>query len=394
MIHPVKVPSAGESVTEAFIGEWKVHNGDVVKKGQVIVDLESQKATFELEAESTGRIEIKRPTEGDRVTIGEVIATIDDANGKSVGAHGHAPEGERRSPLQQQTFMQTSQKTSSSQVGPAARRRGAEVIEVPGSAPEGERRSPLPATPSVQPIKYTLDTARGERAEKASRIRKQIAQNLVTAQHTAAILTTFNEVDMSAITELRKKYKDSILKKHGVKIGMVGPFAMAAKRALLKYPLVNSTFTGEEIIKRDFIDLSIAVSTEKGLVVPVIKDLQGLDWIGFEKKLTELATKARDGKLSIPEMTGGTFTITNGGVFGSLLATPLLNMPQSAILGLHKIEDRPVALEGKVVVRPMMYIALSYDHRLLDGKDAIEFIVSIKEAIENPSLIIDESILK
>ena len=199
---------------------------------------------------------------------------------------------------------------------------------------------------------------------------------------------------MSAITELRKKYKDSILKKHGVKIGMVGPFAMAAKRALLKYPLVNSTFTGEEIIKRDFIDLSIAVSTEKGLVVPVIKDLQGLDWIGFEKKLTELATKARDGKLSIPEMTGGTFTITNGGVFGSLLATPLLNMPQSAILGLHKIEDRPVALEGKVVVRPMMYIALSYDHRLLDGKDAIEFIVSIKEAIENPSLIIDESILK
>ncbi|MBI4126910.1 MAG: 2-oxo acid dehydrogenase subunit E2, partial [Deltaproteobacteria bacterium] len=219
--------------------------------------------------------------------------------------------------------------------------------------------------------------------------RKHIAANLVAAQHTAAILTTFNEIDMSEIMKLRKKYKDAVLKKHGTSIGFVGAYALAAAKALTTYPLVNSMFTGEEIISRDFVDLSIAVATDRGLVVPVIRDVQKLDWIGFEKKLAEVAEKARAGKLSIPEMTGGTFTITNGGVFGSLLATPLLNMPQAAILGMHKIEDRPVVREGQIVIRPMMYVALSYDHRLLDGKEAVEFLVKIKECMENPSLMID-----
>lgn len=379
MRYEVRVPSAGESVTEAFIGKWKKQSGDVVKKGDTLVDLESQKATFELAAEASGRLTIVKKTTGERVGIGEIIATIEDAAGVT-----SAPS---TSTATQQQLPQTPTTPSRNveHLGPAARRALREGKNPP---------APSPATPSLTPasstFSFSVDTSRGERKEPATRIRKQIAANLVAAQHTAAILTTFNEIDMSAVVALRKKYKDKIEKKHGIKVGMVGLFALAAAQALKEHPTVNATFTGEDIIWRDFVDLSIAVSTERGLVVPVIRDVQKLNWIGFEKILADTAEKARTGKLSIPEMTGGTFTITNGGVFGSLLATPLLNMPQSAILGLHKIEDRPVAINGKVEVRPMMYVALSYDHRLLDGKESVQFLARIKALMENPSSWINE----
>lgn len=395
MKYQVKVPSAGESVTEAYIGKWKKKSGDVVKKGDVIVDLESQKATFELEAEVGGRLEILRPTSGDKVGIGEVIATIEEGDtsslrGAQAGDEAIPPEILRSA----QDDLRSDRHAPSglamtgpmAQTGPAARRAAlASTPSTPRPASAATGETPKPAI-----IQYTLDTARGERSEPASRIRKHIAANLVSAQHTAAILTTFNELDMTEVIKLRKQYKDSANKKHGVNIGMVGLFALATARALKTYPLINATFTGEEIIYRDFVDLSIAVATERGLVVPVLRDVDKMDWITFEKTLAAVADRARQGKLSIPEMTGGTFTITNGGVFGSLLATPLLNMPQSAILGIHKIEERPVVREGQIVIRPMMYVALSYDHRLIDGKEAIEFLVKVKEAIEKPSLIVNE----
>lgn len=405
MKHDVIVPSAGESVTEVYIGEWRKKTGDLVRKDEVLVELETQKATFELRADRGGRIEVLKPERDEVVKPGDVIAVIDDTSfakasedlpsfakateDKSSVAPTGAKEEPLLSPAARKHVAEKHVPTDDLKgTGKGGRITKEDVLRTSPSAPP----SSLPPTSAqvAAPIKYQVDVERGERREPATRIRRQIAQNLVAAQHTAAILTTFNEADMSQVLSFRKKYKEKVKEKHGVSLGVVGLFALASVRALKEYSLVNATFTGEDVIWRDFVDISVAVSTERGLVVPVVRDADKMTLLDFEKKLGELSEKAQTSKLSIPEMTGGTFTISNGGVFGSLLSTPILNMPQSAILGLHKIEERPVAVNGKVEIRPMMYLALSYDHRLIDGRDAVLFLVKIKEGIENLALIVNE----
>jgi 2-oxoglutarate dehydrogenase E2 component (dihydrolipoamide succinyltransferase) len=399
MRHNVVVPSAGESVTEVFIGTWRKRTGDFVKKDDVLVDLETQKATFEIQAEHSGQIEVLKPDPQTKVKPGDVIAAIDDS--AKVEA---VPSTRILTPAPVESLPRPQAPTPISEpiLSPAARKiaaeKGMEPSTIVGTGKGGRvlkedviRISPPPSPVELPVIEYRIDSERGEIRRPATQIRRQIAKNLVAAQQIAAILTTFNEVDMSAVVALRNKHKESFKQKHGVSLGMVGVFAIAAARALKEFPVVNSMFAGEEIVSRDFVDISIAVSTERGLVVPVVRDAQSMKLSDFEKKLHELTEKARAGKLSIPEMTGGTFTISNGGVFGSLLSTPILNTPQSAILGLHKIEERPVVVNGQMAIRPMMYLALSYDHRLIDGREAVLFLVKIKEGIENMDQIVDEN---
>ncbi len=404
MLHEIKVPAAGESVTEAYIGTWRKNNGDIVKKGEILVDLESQKATFELEADFSGKLQIIVSESGATVTVGDIIATIDDsASGSATPQTPSAPSG----------GVDNSHDTLSS---PSVRKLMTELNvsadNIQGSGKNGRitkddvlnRQSPAsvpapvasattsvvtsPSAPSkATVIQVPVDTTRGDRVVKAPRIRQQIAKNLVQAQHTAAILTTFNEVDMTAIMAYRKANKEKFKAEHGVNLGMVGFFALAASQALQEFPLVNSYFDGQNIVYHDYVDLSVAVSTEKGLVVPVMRHVEKMSLVDFERSLMAISTKARDGKLSIPEMTGGTFTITNGGVFGSMLSTPILNMPQAAILGLHNIVERPVVIDGKIEIRPIMYVALSYDHRIIDGKEAVQTLVKIKKLVEDLSWV-------
>lgn len=418
MKHEVIVPSAGESINEVFIGTWLKKTGDLVKKDEVLLDLETQKTTFEIQAEQSGRIEVLKPEPETRVRPGDVIAIIDDSVSVENGASGPVPAKiEARSvanvaPAPTAATATAAKPVQEPIVHPSARKlaaeKGVDTAAVAGSGKDGRilkedvqqassapakvtpirPSAPAPSAPAgdsrshLPVFSYHLDESRGERREPASRIRRTIAQNLVAAQHTAAILTTFSEADMTQVLSFRKKHKDAFKAKHGVGLGMVSLFAAACVRALKEFKLVNSTFTGEDVIYRDFVDMGVAVSTETGLVVPVIRDADKIGVVGFEKKLDELSKKAKDKKLSIAEMTGGTFTISNGGVFGSLLSTPILNMPQSGILGLHKIQERPVALDGQVVIRPMMYLALSYDHRIIDGREAVSFLVRVKEGIE------------
>jgi 2-oxoglutarate dehydrogenase E2 component (dihydrolipoamide succinyltransferase) len=417
MKHDVIVPSPGESITEVFVGVWQKRSGDFVKKDDTLVDLETQKTTFDIQAEYSGQITVLKPERETKVKPGEVIAIIDDSVTQEAATATGATQP-KTSPLE----FQPSKVMSETILSPAARKiaqeKGLEPSALQGSGkggrvlkedvlqsesrpsspnlklvsetPSSTTTAPAPAAPSTPKVEYRVDTSRGERIQPATRIRRQIAQNLVAAQHTAAILTTFNECDMSQLLSLRQKHKEDFKKKHGVSLGIVSFFALAAVRALKELPQVNATFTGEDIISRDFVDLSVAVSTESGLVVPVIRNIEKMSIVEIEKKLADLTEKARSRKLSIAEMTGGTFSISNGGVFGSLLSTPILNMPQSAILGLHKTEDRPVVVNGEIVIRPMMYLALSYDHRLIDGREAVTFLVKIKEGIENLSLILTE----
>ena len=415
MKHEVIVPSAGESINEVFIGTWLKKTGDYVKKDEVLLDLETQKTTFEIQAEYSGRIEVLKPEAETRVKPGDVIAIIDDSAAAENGADKPAA-AVAASPEPSTAARAAPARAAEPSLPPSARKlaaeKGVDAASLQGSGKDGRvlkedvMRANAPATvtqlrPAAAPapaetkphhpvFTYHVDEARGERREPASRIRRTIAQNLVNAQHTAAILTTFNEVDMTQVLAFRKKYKEKFQAKHGVGLGMVSIFAKACVRALKAYPLVNSTFTGEDIIYRDFVDLSVAVSTDSGLVVPVIRDADKIGVADFEKKLDELGRRAKEKKLSIAEMTGGTFTISNGGVFGSLLSTPILNMPQSGILGLHKIQERPVVVDGQIVARPMMYLALSYDHRIIDGREAVSFVVKVKEGIENLELVLTE----
>ncbi|HKX12797.1 MAG TPA: 2-oxoglutarate dehydrogenase complex dihydrolipoyllysine-residue succinyltransferase [bacterium] len=418
MKHEVIVPSAGESINEVFIGTWLKKTGDLVKKDEVLLDLETQKTTFEIQAEQSGRIEVLKPEAETRVRPGDVIAIIDDSVSVENGASAPAPTKTEAKPVANVAAAPAAATATAVKpaqepiVHPSARKlaaeKGVDTAAIAGSGKDGRilkedvqqassapakvtpirPAAPAPSAPAgdsrshLPVFSYHLDESRGERREPASRIRRTIAQNLVAAQHTAAILTTFNEADMTQVLAFRKKHKDAFKAKHGVGLGMVSLFAAACVRALKEYKLVNSTFTGEDVIYRDFVDMGVAVSTETGLVVPIIRDADKIGVVGFEKKLDELSKKAKDKKLSIAEMTGGTFTISNGGVFGSLLSTPILNMPQSGILGLHKIQERPVALDGQVVIRPMMYLALSYDHRIIDGREAVSFLVRVKEGIE------------
>ena len=388
----MKVPSPGESITEVEIAEWLVQDGDYVEKDQAIAEVDSDKATLELPAEQSGTITLKAE-EGDSVEVGAVVCLIDT----SVLKPEVMDEEDANTPTVKSAKILTSPTNSNETyatgtASPAAKKilaeKGIDISLIIGSGKDGRvtKQDAVNAIPSMGE-KVGTD-GRGVKRSKLSMLRRKVAERLVAAKNETAMLTTFNEVDMSTIFELRKQYKETFKDKHGVGLGFMSFFTLAVVRALKLFPTVNSMIDGEEMISYDFCDISIAVSGPKGLMVPVIRNAQELTFKGVESEVKRLAIRARDGQITIDEMTGGTFTISNGGVFGSMMSTPIINPPQSGILGMHNIIERPVAINGKVEIRPMMYVALSYDHRIIDGKESVGFLVAVKEALENPQAIL------
>jgi 2-oxoglutarate dehydrogenase E2 component (dihydrolipoamide succinyltransferase) len=400
----IKIPPMGESISSGVLAKWHVKDGDIVKKDQPLFELETDKITSEGTAEAAGKISLQ-VAPGTEVKIGQVVASIDTA----VGAASATPPAPAATAAAAPTIENPKSKIENPQ-SPAVRRLAAETgvdpAKVEGSGKAGRvtkgdmlaaasapvvaaavASAPAAAVPASAPV--VTPPAAGRRSRvKMTKLRQTIAKRLVAAQHEAAMLTTFNEVDMSAVMALRAKYQDDFVKKNGVKLGFMSFFTKAVVHALREVPAVNAQLEGEEIIQNHYFDISMAVSTEKGLVVPVVRNCDQLDMAGIEKAIGEVAKRARDGKLGLPDFEGGCFTITNGGIFGSMLSTPIINAPQSAILGLHAINERPVAVNGQVVIRPMMYLALSYDHRLVDGKEAVTFLVKVKQAIEDPARLL------
>ncbi len=401
MKHPVVTPSVGESITEVSILKWAKQNGQAVKSGDLLCEIESDKATVEIVAEFSGALSILRQP-GERLPIGERIAEIDDAATGAVSATAptatkQAPAPTVSAPMLAGAAVAGGAMAAGPAVMPAARKmiseQGLDASQISGTGKGGRitkgdvldhGRAPVqaPARPAV-PTPTVTDRP-GDRRVPMSMLRQRIAERLVQAQHNAAILTTFNEVDMGAVMALRAQHKDAFKAKHGVNLGFMSFFTKACISGLKLIPEVNATIDGRDIIYHDYYDVGIAVGTERGLVVPVVRGADQLSFAQMEQKITELGIKGRDGKLSIADLTGGTFTISNGGVYGSLLSTPILNPPQSGILGMHKIQDRPMVVNGKIEARPMMYLALSYDHRLIDGKGAVTFLVHVKECLEDP----------
>jgi len=388
MILEMKVPSPGESITEVEIAEWLVQEGDYVEKDQAIAEVDSDKATLELPAEASGTISLKAEV-GDAVDVGAVVCLIDTSAAKPEG--DAAPKATVATPEvvatpKVETPANTTYATGSA--SPAAKKilseKGLEATAIAGTGKDGRitKEDAVKAVPAMG--QQTNVEGRGVSRSKLSMLRRKVAERLVAVKNETAMLTTFNEVDMSPIFELRKQYKETFKEKHGVGLGFMSFFTLAVVRALKLFPSVNSMIDGKEMISYDFCDISIAVSGPKGLMVPVIRNAEDLSFRGVESEVKRLAILARDGQITVDEMTGGTFTITNGGVFGSMLSTPIINPPQSAILGMHNIVERPVAINGEVVIRPIMYVALSYDHRIIDGRESVGFLVAVKEALENP----------
>jgi 2-oxoglutarate dehydrogenase E2 component (dihydrolipoamide succinyltransferase) len=415
----IKVPAVGESINEVTLVKWLKKEGQYVDRDEVIAELESEKATFEVNAEKAGTLNTVGK-EGETLKIGDVLARIDETAAKPEGTP--VPTAAPPTPA-------TAASTPAASAPPTAAT-SATAAAAPAPAKPAVSQSPvtaiandIKATPvaaaiitdkkvdaaSITPsgangkiLKHDVLEAlehpgrtpgkelftRADRREKMSNLRKTVSRRLVEAKNTTAMLTTFNEVDMSAIMALRTKHKDKFKEKHGVNLGFMSFFTKATCYALLEWPAVNAYIDGDELVYHDYCDISIAVSAPKGLVVPVIRNAESLSMADIEKKVVELATKARDNKLSLEEMQGGTFTITNGGVFGSLMSTPIINIPQSAILGMHKIEERPVVVNGQIVIRPMMYLAVSYDHRIIDGRESVSFLVRVKELLENPDQLL------
>ena len=399
MILEMKVPSPGESITEVEIAEWLVQDGDYVEKDQAIAEVDSDKATLELPAEVSGTITLKAE-EGDAVAVGSVVCLIDTTASKPEGSPDSVAS-ETPAPVVESPSPTTDSKSTyaSGTASPAAKKILAEK-EIDTSAITGTGRDGRitkdDAAKAVPSMGKKIDTeGRGVKRTKLSMLRRKVAERLVAAKNETAMLTTFNEVDMSPIFEMRKQYKEIFKEKHGVGLGFMSFFTLAVVRALKLFPAVNSMIEGKEMISYEFCDISIAVSGPKGLMVPVIRNAENLTFKGAESEVKRLAIRAREGQITIDEMTGGTFTISNGGVFGSMLSTPIINPPQSGILGMHNIIERPVAVEGKVEIRPMMYVALSYDHRIIDGKESVGFLVAVKEALENPQeFLMDNAIEK
>ena len=397
MILEMKVPSPGESITEVEIAEWLVEDGDYVEKDQAIAEVDSDKATLELPAEASGTITLKAE-EGDAVAVGQVVCLIDTSAEAPVGVTS-VKEEKKEAPKQETPKAQSSEKTyATGTASPAANKilaeKGMGVSHVSGTGRDGRitKEDAVKAVPSMgQEVNVE---GRGTSRSKMSMLRRKVAERLVEAKNTTAMLTTFNEVDMSPIFALRKEYKETFKAKHGVSLGFMSFFSLAVVRALKMYPAVNSMIDGKEMLTYDFVDISIAVSGPKGLMVPVIRNAENLSFRGIESEVKRLAIRARDGKITVDEMTGGTFTISNGGVFGSMLSTPIINPPQSGILGMHNIVERPVAIDGKVEIRPIMFVALSYDHRIIDGKESVGFLVAIKEALENPTELLMNNDIK
>lgn len=393
----MKVPSPGESITEVEIAEWLVQDGDYVEKDQAIAEVDSDKATLELPAEASGIITLKAE-EGDAVDVGAVVCLIDTSAAKPEGS-SEAPKAETKAEATKATPAPKAEDTKTYATGtasPAAKKilaeKGMDAKAVSGSGKDG-RITKGDAVNAMPSMGTPTGGNRGSSNSKMSMLRRKVAERLVEAKNTTAMLTTFNEVDMSPIFALRKEYKETFKSKHGVSLGFMSFFSLAVVRALKMYPAVNSMIDGKEMKTFDFVDISIAVSGPKGLMVPVIRNAENLSFRGVESEVKRLAIRARDGKITVDEMTGGTFTISNGGVFGSMLSTPIINPPQSGILGMHNIVERPVAIDGHVEIRPIMFVALSYDHRIIDGKESVGFLVAVKEALENPTeLLMDNDI--
>jgi 2-oxoglutarate dehydrogenase E2 component (dihydrolipoamide succinyltransferase) len=395
----IKVPTVGESISEVTIARWNKKTGDYVEMDELLCELESDKATFELNAEAAG-ILTTNGNEGDTIKVGDLIATIDTSAAKPAGAKTEAPKAPAEKPAaKEETKPQTSDTKQETAAGdkpypsPAAAKilaeKGVEVKDVKGTGKDG-RITKADAMGAELKTTRNESKSRNERKEKMTSLRKTVSKRLVAVKNETAMLTTFNEVDMKPIMDLRNQYKNQFKETHGVNLGFMSFFTKAVTVALKQFPAVNAYINGEEIIFHDYCDISIAVSAPKGLVVPVIRNAESMSLADIEREVVVLATKARENKLSLEEMTGGTFTITNGGVFGSMMSTPIINAPQSAILGMHNIVERPVVKDGQIVIRPIMYVALSYDHRIIDGRESVGFLVKVKQCLENPTLLLTE----
>ena len=389
MILEMKVPSPGESITEVEIAQWLVADGDYVEKDQAIAEVDSDKATLELPAEVSGTITLKAE-EGDAVEVGQVVCLIDTDGQPAEGAAPATEAPAEAAPKQEEKVAAPAATTTyaTGTASPAAKKilneKGISPGAIQGTGRDGRvtKQDAIDAVPAMgtPPAHGTRDTER----KKMSMLRRKVAERLVSAKNETAMLTTFNEANMSPIFALRNQYKEAFKEKHGVGLGFMSFFTKAVVRALQEFPDVNSMIDGDHQIKFDYCDISVAVSGPKGLMVPVVRNAEGLSFRGVEAEIKRLAIRARDGKITVDEMTGGTFTISNGGVFGSMLSTPIINPPQSGILGMHNIIERPIAVDGKVEIHPMMYLALSYDHRIVDGRESVGFLVAVKEALENP----------
>lgn len=399
MILEMKVPSPGESITEVEIATWLVEDGDYVEKDQPIAEVDSDKATLELPAEESGVITLKAE-EGDAVAVGAVVCLIDMDAAKPEGSAAPAPKTEEKeTPKANAPAANTAQTYATGSASPAAKKilaeKGIDAATIQGTGKDGRvtKDDAVKAIPSMGSAPEGAN--RGSNSKKLSMLRRKVAQRLVSVKNETAMLTTFNEVNMQPIFDLRAQYKEAFKTKHGVGLGFMSFFTKACVRALQMYPDVNSMIDGDYKVSYDFQDISIAVSGPKGLMVPVIRNAEELTFRGVESEVKRLAIRARDGQITVDEMTGGTFTITNGGVFGSMLSTPIINPPQSAILGMHNIVNRPMAVDGEVVIQPIMYVALSYDHRIIDGRESVGFLVAVKEALENPvELLMNNDIKK
>ncbi len=424
----VKVPAMGESITSGILASWRVKDGENVSEGQAIYDLETDKITMEGVASAGGVIEIK-VEEGAEVEIGQVVALIKETGGApkpgpEEGARAKEPGSHTEPPAETPQADEKRQEGPQPQSGPAVRRlaeeKGVDLANIQGSGkggrvtkgdvlqaleqqsdkPQPDTREPAqppaprpvaqPQTSPAQASAPKADSAGRTTRKKMTPLRKRVAERLVQAQQQAAILTTFNECDMSQVMNLRKQHQDRFVEQHGIKLGFMSFFVKAAVQALKSVPAVNAQIEGDEIIENHFYDIGVAVSTPRGLMVPVVRDADKKSFAQIEKDIADYGKKAKEGKISIDDLQGGVFTISNGGIFGSLLSTPIINPPQSGILGMHSIQERPVARDGQVVIRPMMYLALSYDHRLVDGREAVTFLVKIKEAIEDPARMLFE----
>ena len=400
MILEMKVPSPGESITEVESAQWLVADGDYVEKDQAIAEVDSDKATLELPAEVSGTISLKAE-EGDAVEVGQVVCLIDTDGQPKEGAApvAEAPTAENKKQEVEVAAPAAASTYATGTASPAAKKilseKGINPSTIQGTGRDGRvtKQDAIDAVPSMgtPPAHGVRDTQR----KKMSMLRRKVAERLVSAKNETAMLTTFNEANMSHIFALRNEYKEKFKEKHGVGLGFMSFFTKAVVRALQEYPDVNSMIDGDHQIKYDYCDISVAVSGPKGLMVPVVRHAEELSFRGVEAEIKRLAIRARDGQITVDEMTGGTFTISNGGVFGSMLSTPIINPPQSGILGMHNIIERPIAVDGKVEIHPMMYLALSYDHRIVDGRESVGFLVAVKEALENPvELLMNNDIQK
>ncbi len=391
----VKIPPMGESISSGILAKWHVADGDVVKKDQVLFELETDKITSEGTAEATGKISLA-VTAGTEVKIGAVVATIDTSvtEGTAPAAAPTPPavapaaaKSDAQSPAVRRLAAETGVDPATvAGTGKAGRVTKGDMIAA--TEPKPAASAPAPAASAAPAPAAPANRGEKQTRVKMTKLRQTIANRLVAAQHNAAMLTTFNEADMSAIMALRTKYQDDFVKKHGVKLGFMSFFVKAVVNALKEVPGINAQIDGDHVIQNHYYDIGVAVSTDKGLMVPVIRDCDKKSMADIEKDIADAAKRARDGKITLADLEGGVFTITNGGIFGSLLATPIINAPQSAILGMHAIKERPIALNGQVVIRPMMYLALSYDHRLVDGKESVTFLVSVKNSLEDPARLV------